>query len=165
MKLYIQELSAPRLFLAVPEAQPLVLKSTPAPALYLEKAKYTKREGSPGSYRYTYAKEGGSKTHIPEQQMGFEFNENVSVDKLADAINKIPNANDKDFLTLSGELEQQGIAADTKQIGAAFDSGKVKPGDRPHITNMSADDVKDHIAFEIGNPSSETGRYPVQNTV
>jgi hypothetical protein len=164
MKLYIQELPAPRLYLSVPEALPLVLKSgPPAPELYLEKAKYTRREGSPGSYKYYYDRASDAqKPFIPEEQFGFEFNEVATEKQITAALNKIPGVHDKDFLTLSEELEQQGIAADTKMIGDAFDSGNVKgPSEEagPSIPGMEGP-----FNFPGGHklyydPSEEGGKY------
>ena len=161
MKLYIQELPAPRLYLSVPEAQPLILKSgPPAPELYLEKAKYTKRTGGPGNYRYYYDRAGpDQKPFIPEEQLGFEFNETATSQEIADGLNKIKDVHNKDFLTISEELESQGIAADTKQIGDAFDDGLVKPAafegyeGHPWIASEAdADKVRAKVTDALDSP-------------
>ena len=61
-KLYIEVRPAPQLYLATRESPELILKSVESSELFL-KAKYTKRTGSPGSYKYTYAEgSGGGKS-------------------------------------------------------------------------------------------------------
>jgi hypothetical protein len=160
-RLYLQELPAPRLYLDVPEAQTLVLKSVEAPDLYLAKAKYTRREGSPGNYRYYYDDDKGKDG--PKQMSMFGESEPVATQQqVADAINKLDDRHEMDFLTMADKLEDMGVNADTSMIGDAFDSGMItgepKGSEKPIIAAYGGKDI--HGPTQDMKDFSEQMRQP-----